>query len=614
MKRLRYTDRMSRSKTDMSLEVTGTDYGDGYNMKILKKLNVLLDKKQKMQMAGLVVMMLIGGVLESFGITMIVPIMKIVLDPEKTKTNGMLSSIYKGLHMQSTTQFACFMMLMMILVFVVKNLFLFWMNKAELKFVYTNQFATSRRMMINFMQRPYEYYLNAETSVIQRNITSDVNNMYGLIMALLQLTSEIIVFVCLLVVLLYEDAKMTAMIAGILILTLFIIKKAIKPVMKRAGQDNQDFYSGLYKWIDQSVLGIKEIKISDTEDYFINEYAKCGAGYVNAVQKYNLYNATPRLLIETVCVAGLIGYMMFIMTQGAGVTQLIPQLTVFALAAMRLLPSANRINNFQTSISYFEPFFMGVSDNLQHDIHDDRISYDPSSYSTYAENVDKLPVHKEIKMEDIVYKYPNTDTLIFDHAEMTIPVGQSVGIVGTTGAGKTTIVDIMLGLLRIDEGKILADGVDVSTNYRGWLKNIGYIPQSIFMVDTTIRKNVAFGIADEEIDDDKVWRALTEAQLDDYVKKLPEGLDTKIGERGIRLSGGQRQRIGIARALFEDPEVLVLDEATSALDNDTEAAVMESINRLHTRKTLIIIAHRLETIEKCDMVYRVDGGKISRER
>ena len=217
-------------------------------------------------------------------------------------------------------------------------------------------------------------------------------------------------------------------------------------------------------------------------------------------------------------------------------------------------------------------------------------------------------------MEDIVYKYPNSDELIFDHADMTIPVGQSVGIVGTTGAGKTTIVDIMLGLLRIDEGKILADGVDVATDYRGWLKNIGYIPQSIFMIDTTIRKNVAFGIPDEEIDDEKVWRALGEAQLDDYVKKLPQGLDTRIGERGIRLSGGQRQRIGIARALFEDPEVLVLDEATSALDNDTEAAVMESINRLHTRKTLIIIAHRLETIEKCDMVYRVDGGKISRDR
>ena len=194
---------------------------------------------------------------------------------------------------------------------------------------------------------------------------------------------------------------------------------------------------------------------------------------------------------------------------------------------------------------------------------------------------------------------------------MEIPVGKSVGIVGTSGAGKTTIVDVLLGLLEPENGRILADGVDVNTNYQGWLKNIGYIPQTIFMTDSTIRKNVAFGVPDDEIDDNKVWQALKEAALDEFVKELPEGLDTQIGERGIRLSGGQRQRIGIARALFEDPEVLVLDEATSALDNDTEAAIMDSINRLHGRKTLVIIAHRLQTIEKCDMIYSIGEGKAT---
>jgi ABC-type multidrug transport system fused ATPase/permease subunit len=197
---------------------------------------------------------------------------------------------------------------------------------------------------------------------------------------------------------------------------------------------------------------------------------------------------------------------------------------------------------------------------------------------------------------------------------MKIPVGKSVGIVGTSGAGKTTIVDVLLGLLKPEGGHIYADGVDVMDNYKGWLKNIGYIPQTIFMVDSTIRKNVAFGCTDEDIDDNKVWQALKEASLDEFVKSLPEGLDTQIGERGIRLSGGQRQRIGIARALFEDPEVLVLDEATSALDNETEAAIMDSINKLHGRKTLIIIAHRLQTIEKCDMVYRISDGKAQIDR
>ncbi len=583
-------------------------------LKILKKMNLLLDRKQKRTMMGLIVMMLFGGVLESLGISMLVPIVTVVMDPVAVEESRLLSTVYDMLGMTSSVQFAMFLLLAFVGMTILKNIYLFWQQKAQLKFVYTNQFATSRRMMINFMQRPYEYYLNADTSVIQRNITSDVNNMYGLILSCLQLFSEAIVFICLVVALfIYSDAVMIMFVAVLMVTLLFIIKKVLKPIMIRAGQDNQDYYSGLYKWIEQSVMGIKEIKIANKENYFINAYAKCGEGYVNSVQKYNLFNATPRLLIETVCITGMVGYFVITLGQGTQIKELVPQLTALAAAAMRLLPSVNRINNYQTSISYFEPFFMGVSDNLQEEIHDGRVSYDASVYQQKNE-VEKLDVTGEIRLQNITYKYPNTSVLIFDHADMTIPIGSSVGIVGTTGAGKSTIVDILLGLLQIEEGSILADGQDVREHYASWLKNIGYIPQTVFMIDDSIRKNVAFGYPEEEIDDEKVWRALEEAQLDTFVRGLPEGLDTSIGERGIRISGGQRQRISIARALFEDPEVLVLDEATSALDNETEAAIMDSINRLHGRKTLIIIAHRLQTIEKCDMVYRVEDGKVSRER
>ncbi len=578
--------------------------------KIYSKLKVLLDKRQKRQMVGIVVLMLIGGVLESLGIAMIAPVMQVVIDPQKVQESNILSGIYNLFHLGSTTQLAALIMVALILVFVIKNIFLYFMNVVQLRFVYTNQFATSRRMMINFMQRPYEYYLNADTTVIQRNITSDVNNLYALILSCLQLISEMIVFICLVGILLSQDAQMTITIAVLLIIVLLVIKFFIKPVMVKAGQDNQDYYSGLYKWIYESVTGIKEIKVAGKENYFINGYADCGAGYVNAVQKYNLYNSTPRLLIETIAIAGMVGYMLFVMASGTSLTDLLPQLTVLAAAAARLLPSANRINNYLTSIAYFEPFLDNVSDNLQMEIHDKSISYNSDDYRK-KQAVDKLPVKNTIRMEDITYKYPGTDKLILNRATMEVPVGKSVGIVGTSGAGKTTIVDVLLGLLEPEEGRILADGVDVNTNYRGWLKNIGYIPQTIFMTDSTIRKNVAFGVADEDIDDEKVWQALREAALDEFVKELPEGLDTQIGERGIRLSGGQRQRIGIARALFEDPEVLVLDEATSALDNDTEAAIMDSINRLHGRKTLVIIAHRLQTIEKCDMIYSIGDGKAT---
>ena len=581
--------------------------------KIIKKLLVLLDAKQKRKMIVLVFVMLIGAVLEALGVGLILPVMNVVLEENAVEQHVYLQVICRVFGISGTRELMIFVMTALIVVFALKNIYLFFQQKMQLKFVYTNQFATSRRMMINFMQRPYEYYLNADTAVIQRSITSDVNNMYGLILALLQLTSESIVFLFLVAVSLASDVWMSITVTLLLLVVLLVIKCILKPVARRAGEENQDFYSGLFKWIEQSVMGIKEIKIAIRENYFINEYSKCGAGYVNAVQRYNLYNATPRLLIETVAIAGMILYMMIRLLNGADVVDIMPQITLLAIVAMRLIPCANRINNHLTSIAYFEPFFMGVSDNLQEEIRDQNIDYSEETYRK-KQDVDKLAVKDRIELKHITYQYPNTDVLIFDDANMEIPVGKSVGIVGTSGAGKTTVVDIMLGLLRLQSGEILADGVEVREHYAGWLKNIGYIPQTIFMLDSSIRKNVAFGYADEDIDDDKVWQALAEAQLDGFVKGLPEGLDTGIGERGIRLSGGQRQRIGIARALFEDPEVLVLDEATSALDNETEAAIMDSINRLHGRKTLVIIAHRLQTIEKCDMVYRIADGKAVRER
>lgn len=302
------------------------------------------------------------------------------------------------------------------------------------------------------------------------------------------------------------------------------------------------------------------------------------------------------------------GYMIVLTVTGTSTETMLEVLSTLAAAAFVLLPAVNRINNQINSIAYFEPFFMGVSDNLQEEIEDDKVDM------SFATEEEKLPLKQAIELRDITYAYPNTDKLIFDHAELTIDIGSAVGIVGVSGAGKSTIVDVLLGLLEVRSGTIYADGVDVKTCYRSFLKNIGYIPQMIFMLDDTIRRNVAFGVQDECIDERKVWEALREAQLDEFVKSLPDGLDTGIGERGIRLSGGQRQRIGIARALYYDPEVLILDEATSALDNDTEAAIMAAINRLHGRKTLVIIAHRLQTIEKCDVVYRVEDGKIVPER
>ena len=576
---------------------------------ILKKLNVLLDKKQKKTMAGLVLLMIVGAALQTAGVGMILPVVSLVLDQEALYEEGLLNDMFVWIGGGSQIRFTVIVMLALIGVFIVKNLFLFYQQKKTFAFVYTNQFRTSERMMKNYLRRGYEFYLNADTAVVQRTITSDVNNMYALILALLQLLSDIIVFVFLVTFCFLQDPVMTILVAGVLLVLLVLIKNVLKPILRKAGEDNQNYYSGLFKWISQTVQGIKEVKISCTEQYFVSEYVKCGKGYVEAVQKYNLYNNIPKLLIETVCVISMMGYMIYMTASGGSSDDMVTTLTAFAAAALVLLPCVNRVNNQINNISYFEPFFMGVSDNLQ-----DEISSEKTDMTFAADTVEKINMADQIELKGIVYAYPNTEKLIFDKADMIIPIGSSVGIVGTSGAGKSTVVDILLGLLKVHEGEILADGVNVLGQYRSFLKNVGYIPQMIFMLDDTIRRNVAFGVPEDKIDEERLWEVLKEAQLDAFIKTLPDGLETTIGERGIRLSGGQRQRIGIARALYNNPEVLILDEATSALDNDTEAAIMESINRLQGKKTLVIIAHRLQTIEKCDIIYRVENGKAVVER
>ncbi len=576
-------------------------------VQIVKKLRVLLDRKQKRAMAGLMVLMIIGAFLQTAGVGMLVQSVNVVIDPQVLEKSALARGFYDFLGCRDFKSFSITVMALLVAVFAAKNAFLFIQQKLTFAFVYTNQFATSERMMRNYLRRGYEFYLNADTAVVQRSITSDVNNMYALILALLQLLSDGVMSLFVVGYCLMTNGVMTVLLAVSLLALMTVIKGVLKPVMYKAGKDNQDYYSGLFKWISQTVQGIKAIKIACKEQYFVDEYRKCGRGYVNAVQRYSLYNNVPKLLIETVCIAVMMGYMIALTVMGTATDNMLEVLATLAAAAFVLLPAVNRINNQINSIAYFEPFFMGVSDNLQDEIKDSSVDM-----SFAAEGEEKLPLRESIELRDIVYAYPNTDKLIFDHAQLTVPIGASVGIMGTSGAGKSTIVDILLGLLEVREGRILADGREVKTHYRSWLKNIGYIPQMIFMLDDTIRRNVAFGVHDENIDEDRVWEVLKEAKLDEFVRSLPEGLETGIGERGIRLSGGQRQRIGIARALYYDPEVLILDEATSALDNDTESAIMESINGLQGRKTLVIIAHRLRTIEKCDVVYRVEDGKAVR--
>ena len=461
-------------------------------------------------------------------------------------------------------------------------------------------------MLEEYLNRPYEYYLNADIPTVFRTIDGDVPKVFTTLMEFIQLGTEGMVSLVLGLTLLITNPVMTLMLLFIAVGMTIIVIWVLKPTLNRLGRTSQKIQSQMGKWKLQSIYGIKDVKILNKENFFAGSFGKYSERNAKLTTNYTVLNNMPRLLIETFSICGILAYLAVCIVRSQDLTELMPQISAFAVAAMRLMPSINRINTHLTNIAFYEPSVNYVYENV------DFTSYKLKGRYEKADTVTGEPIRleKEIRMEGITYQYPESDKPVLVDAEMTVPVGKSVGVMGPSGAGKTTAVDILLGLLKVKSGKILCDGRDIFENYPSWLSHIGYIPQTIYLTDDSIRENIAFGVAKDEIDDNRVWEVLEEAQMKDFVKKMPQEIWTTIGERGIRLSGGQRQRLGIARALYHNPEILVFDEATSALDTDTESAIMEAIDSFHGRKTLIIIAHRLRTIENCDIIYKVDGGKI----
>ncbi len=574
---------------------------------IFKKFNKVLNKKQKSRVVVLIFMILIGAVLETLGVSMIYPLIETVMMPEVFEQNAMIVWICNVLGYTSAEQFVTFMLLALIFIFIFKNLYLLLLYYVQHSFITNSQYRISRDLLKVYLNRPYEFYLNASTGDIMRTVYSDSTGIFNLLLQCMQFITEFMVAIFLGTYLLIIDPVMT-IVMGILLVGITLLSSAfLKPRISRIGEESRQQQSKMYKTIMQSINSVKDVKVYAKEDAFLGIYRKYGKRYYNLARDHEVLSSVPRLAIEAFSLSGVLAYMAVMMKLGQNVQTMVPQLSAFAVAAVRLLPSASRINTYLANIAYYRPTLDYVYANVELPKNVDERAAEAKAVT----ETDKLKFHDCIKVEQLYYKYPNTDKYIFENARMQVPYGKSVGIMGPSGAGKTTVVDIMLGLLRVESGTITCDGVNVLEHYGQWLANIGYISQTINMVDDTIRANIAFGVDVDDIDDARVWQVLEEAQLADFVRNLPNGINTVIGERGVRISGGQRQRVGIARALYHDPEILILDEATSALDNDTEAAIMEAIENFHGRKTMLIIAHRLKTIENCDIIYKVENGKIT---
>lgn len=586
---------------------SGKEQISGDMKDIFKKFNKVLNKKQKSRVVVLIFMILIGAVLETLGVSMIYPLIETVMMPEVFEQNAMIVWICNVLGYTSAEQFVTFMLLALIFIFIFKNLYLLLLYYVQHSFITNSQYRISRDLLKVYLNRPYEFYLNASTGDIMRTVYSDSTGIFNLLLQCMQFITEFMVAIFLGTYLLIIDPVMT-IVMGILLVGITLLSSAfLKPRISRIGEESRQQQSKMYKTIMQSINSVKDVKVYAKEDAFLGIYRKYGKRYYNLARDHEVLSSVPRLAIEAFSLSGVLAYMAVMMKLGQNVQTMVPQLSAFAVAAVRLLPSASRINTYLANIAYYRPTLDYVYANVELPKNVDERAAEAKAVT----ETDKLKFHDCIKVEQLYYKYPNTDKYIFENARMQVPYGKSVGIMGPSGAGKTTVVDIMLGLLRVESGTITCDGVNVLEHYGQWLANIGYISQTINMVDDTIRANIAFGVDVDDIDDARVWQVLEEAQLADFVRNLPNGINTVIGERGVRISGGQRQRVGIARALYHDPEILILDEATSALDNDTEAAIMEAIENFHGRKTMLIIAHRLKTIENCDIIYKVENGKIT---
>lgn len=572
---------------------------------MIKKLGYIFDRKDKVKIFFLMISVVIGSVLELMGVTIFLPFTDVLMDSKVIMEKEYLRFFYETFHFHDMQFFLAALTGVIIFIYIFKNVFMALQKNWIYKFSYGMQMKISVRLLKSYIREPYTFHLNKNIAVLQRSLQEDTDLFTKGIIHAMELVAEIAICGVLGAYLFITSKSITVIVLVLLVVCVGIFTSISRKFSKGLGKACQEYKGKLYQWVNQSLGGIKELKILNREDYFITSYHDYFAKYVHGLRINRLIAMLPRFFVEAVCMTGLLVAILVKMFWGqTDIQTFIPQLAVFAVAAFKLLPAVGKINEHVADILYSAPSL----DLIYHDLKE--IENLPKSEAQEKQEDIEWNLTDSIRIHKVSYHYPDAEEMVLDQVDFEIPKGKTVAFIGPSGAGKTTMVDIILGLLSPQMGKVYADDLNIHKHLSTWQKEIGYIPQVIYLSDDTIRNNIAFGIRQEEIKEEAVIEAVKKAQLYEFIDNLPDGLDTVVGDRGVRLSGGQRQRIGIARALYHDPEVLVLDEATSALDNETETAVMEAIDNLQGTKTILIIAHRLTTIRNVDMIFEVAGGKV----
>jgi len=573
---------------------------------IIKKLFYILPKGDKFKISMLFLLMLIKAGLEVLGIGMIPVFVSIVAAPDKILEMELLQPLLGWLNITGGRDLLIWGSGALLGVFIVKSAYIIFFNYIEARFIYNRRYTISHRMMSAYMQAPYTFHLKRNSAELLRNSTTEVEILISRVLTrILNLTREGLMALAILIFLLVMEPVITLIVIVLAGTGAGTFLMLTKKKVKAYGVQEQGHRSEMIKAVNQGIGGLKDARVLNREYEFITKFSEEARKSTRLLTYITYTNKIPSPLIETTAVAGMMLISAILVWQGRPLEVIVPILTLFAMAIVRLMPALRNLTSDYTRLLYNM-----VSINP---IYDDLKTLEKSGNELKEERRKSEPMKLEEQIEgiDIHYSYPGSDEKALDGVSFKVPRGAAVAFVGESGAGKTTIVDLLLGLLKPSGGKMLVDGRDIRENVSAWQRNIGYIPQSIYLADETLRKNIAFGIPDEEIDDDKVMQAIELAQLKKMVNhQLPDGLDTILGEHGTRLSGGQRQRVGIARALYHDPQVLVMDEATSALDNITEKEITKAIESLKGERTVIMIAHRLTTVQNCDRLYLMKEGRI----
>ncbi len=577
---------------------------------ILREISIILTKEQKQKSINAFIAITISSALELLGVTIIVPFITTVMNPESVMQSKYFIFIVDIFHIKEPSPTVTLLILGILLmgVYIAKNVGLLCSRYIQNSYQYNIQKDISITMMRSYLNHPYEYFVNTNIAEISRGLSGDVPGFINIISVLLSCLSELITAIFILSFILTMDFLTSI---GLIIIAFFCVVFIVfgcKNITAKIGARQREASLEQGKSMYQTFSGIKEIFVMQRKDFFLNAYKSASEKQTWTQKIYMLIQSIPERIIETLVVCGIVIIVCIRILQGYEAEAYISQLAAVAIACFRLLPTLNKLTSGASQLIYNMPCLDSVYNNiLEARKYDNKDSIAP--IAAFDQQL-KLTFNKDIEIRDVTWQYANTDRNVLEHLSLKICKGESIALIGESGAGKSTLADVIMGLLDPQQGDILVDRQPVKSNLLQWSKLIGYVPQSVYLLDDTIRNNVAFGIPTDEIQDEKIWDALKQARLDEYIHGLPYGLDTIVGERGIKFSGGQRQRIAIARTMYYDPEILVLDEATSALDDETEKAVMESIDSLQGKKTLIIIAHRLSTIQKCDKIYEVVDKKI----